>query len=401
MRFVWTSAWKDLLRLRRDPTTIIIWMGIPTFLALILTLIFGRGPTRPHGIVLVDDEENSIASRFLASSFSQGALGEMLTVQKVKREDGLLRMDKGEASAMLVIPSGFSQAVFENRPVQLELIRNPSQTIVPGIVQETVSMMADGAFYLQAIGGDEVRQMSSPQVPTDAMVAASAVQMNRLIARLRTYLDPPLIQLHTEVIQEADEGPGAFATLLFPSMLYMAVFFVAGGLATDVWRERTAGSLRRVATTPVSLTAFLAGKLVAASIVLAGTGAIGLVMAHFLIDLPVASFLVADVWIALTGCGLYLLLMLLLSLASSERVANLLSNFVMLPLAMLGGSFFPFESMPKGLATVGRYTPNGWSLVHLKQVLAGTQAPPGWLIVATFVVAAWAAVQWRIRRAPC
>ena len=36
---------------------------------------------------------------------------------------------------------------------------------------------------------------------------------------------------------------------------------------------------------------------------------------------------------------------------------------------MLGGSFFPSEVMPKWMAAVGRHTPNGWSLEHLKDIL--------------------------------
>ena len=35
MRFVFTSAVKDLRRLRRDPVTLLTWLGIPTFIAVI------------------------------------------------------------------------------------------------------------------------------------------------------------------------------------------------------------------------------------------------------------------------------------------------------------------------------------------------------------------------------
>jgi len=110
--------------------------------------------------------------------------------------------------------------------------------------------------------------------------------------------------------------------MMLPGMLYMGVFFIAGGLATDVWRERTSGALRRVATTPASLGIFLAGKMLAAAIVLAIVGAFGLTLAHLLIDLPIASFPLATVWIAASGCGLYLLIMILQSAASTERVAS-------------------------------------------------------------------------------
>jgi len=43
----------------------------------------------------------------------------------------------------------------------------------------------------------------------------------------------------------------------------------------------------------------------------------------------------------------------------------------MVPLAMLGGSFFPLETMPESFAKFARITPNGWMLVKLHSILAG------------------------------
>jgi ABC-type multidrug transport system permease subunit len=41
----------------------------------------------------------------------------------------------------------------------------------------------------------------------------------------------------------------------------------------------------------------------------------------------------------------------------------------MFPLMMIGGSFFPFEAMPAGMAVIGKLTPNGWALEQLKRIL--------------------------------
>jgi ABC-type multidrug transport system permease subunit len=398
MRFLWISAVKDLLRLRREPVTLLTWVGVPSLIAILLVVIFGRGEARPHGTLLIADEDRGIGAMLLAGAFSQGSLGDMITVEKVNRADGRRRMDKGGASALLIIPKGFTDALLEAKPATIELIRNPSQRILPGIVEEMVSMLADGAFYLQAVAGDQLRAISSSSAPTDAGIAEISVRFNRVVQGLQKYLNPPLIQVQNKVIVDPDDRPGAFAAMMLPGLLYMGVFFIAGGLATDVWRERTSGALRRVATTPASLGIFLAGKMLAAAIVLAIVGAFGLTLAHLLIDLPVANFPLATVWIAASGCGLYLLIMILQSAASTERVASLLSNFVMLPLTMLGGSFFPLEIMPKGLATIGRLTPNGWSVQQLQAILSGSLQPAALAVVAGFLAVAWLVALWTIRR---
>ncbi len=397
MRFIWTSATKDLRRLRRDPITLLTFLGIPTFVALILIVIFGRGDVRPHGTLLIVDEDGGLGATALATAFSQGPLGTMIAVEKVKRDEGRRRIDKGDASALLTIPKGFTTALLESKPAKLELVRNPAQRILPDMIEETLAMMTDGAFYLQIVGGDQLRTVSSSSAPTDASVGAVAGQVNHIVTGLQRYLNPPLIQLENKVVEEKSERPGGFAAAMLPGILYMAMFFIAGGLAADVWRERNSGALRRVISTPASFGAFLAGKLLACALVLAAVGAFGLTLGHVLIDLPIANFPLAALWLAASGSGLYLFMLLLQSLASTERVASLLSNFVLLPFTMLGGSFFPFENMPAGFARIGRLTPNGWSLMQLRGILSGSAEPAAFAGLAVFIVAAWYIAVRRIR----
>jgi ABC-type uncharacterized transport system permease subunit len=69
---------------------------------------------------------------------------------------------------------------------------------------------------------------------------------------------------------------------------------------------------------------------------------------------------------------------------------------------MLGGSFFPFEAMPRWMAAVGRWTPNGQAVARLKEILDGTaSAAPLLLASAAMLVPAVLAVGFaagRLRR---
>ena len=365
MRFVWISALKDLRRLRREPVTILTWLAIPTFVAVILTLVFGPRGTGPHGLLLIADEDHAIGATMLTQAFSQEALGKMLTVEQVSQAEGRRRLDRGQASALIVIPSGFSMSFMTGRNVTIDLVRNPAQRVLPDIIEESLGIMLDRAAALQ--GGRA----------------------------------QPAIQLQANVISDKTEQPGGFAAILLPGALFMAIFFIAGALAADVWRERTSGALRRVATTPARFGAFLAGKLLASALIFSLIGAFGLAVAHGLMQLRVASFPAALLWIALSGCGLYLMIMLVQSAASSERVASLLTNFVTLPLVMLGGGFVPFEWMPRSFARIGEWTPNGWCVIQLRAVLAGSLEPWAFAAAVLAAAAAWLASVRTIRRAAC
>jgi ABC-type multidrug transport system permease subunit len=365
MRFLWISALKDLRRHRREPITILTWLAIPTFVAVILTLVFGPRGGQPHGTLLVADNDHAVGASMLTNAFRQGALGKMLTTEQVTEAAGRRRLDRGEASALIVIPRGFSMSFVTGQPVTVDLVRNPSQRVLPDIIEESLSIMLNRAASVQN---------------------ASAA---------------PAIQLEANIIPEKTEQPGGFAAILMPGALFMAIFFIAGALAADVWRERSSGALRRIATTPARFSAFLGGKLIASGLIFAVVGAFGLVGARALMQLQVASYTAAILWIAISGCGLYLLILLVQSLASSERVASMLTNLVTLPLVMLGGGFIPFEWMPRGFARLGEWTPNGWCVMQLRAVLAGSSHVwPFAAAIAAVAVASLASIR-TLRSAAC
>ena len=289
----------------------------------------------------------------------------MLTIEKVSAEQGRRRLDRGEGSALLVIPPGFTASFIASKPVTLDLVRNPSQRILPGMIEESLAIMLDRAVSFQNAKGS------------------------------------PVIQLTSNVIPDKAEQPGGFAAMLLPGALFMSIFFIAGALAADVWRERSSGALRRIATTPASLGAFLAGKLAASALVFSIIGAFGLLVARRSMDLRISNFPEAILWIAASGSSLYLIIMIVQSAASSERVASMLTNFVTLPLVMLGGGFTPFEWMPRSLARIGQWTPNGWCVMQLRAVLAGQTMIAAFAVVAIFITAAWLIGVRNIRRLAC
>ena len=181
MPFVLASALKEWRRMRRDLTSLVIWLGIPVFISVLMVVMFGRGSApAPKGVLLVADEDQSFLSRLFAGGFSQGALGDMLTVERIGREEGRRRLDRGQASALLIIPKGFSQAYLAGEKSQVTLLKNPSQSILPGIVEEAAALLLEAGFYLQALAGDQLRTFTAKGPPPDASVAANEGGVDRV-----------------------------------------------------------------------------------------------------------------------------------------------------------------------------------------------------------------------------
>jgi ABC-2 type transport system permease protein len=158
---------------------------------------------------------------------------------------------------------------------------------------------------------------------------------------------------------------------MFPSMLYMSVLFLAFGYSGDVWKEKMQGTLRRFAMTPGSARHFLAGKLVAVSLVYVVLAVVALLTGSLVLGMPIRNAGLVMLWIPITGGAIYLMMVLLSTLASTPRAAGVLTNIAVMSLGMIGGTFFPFEMMPGFFSRIGKLTPNGWALLRLKDILGG------------------------------
>src|SRR5205814_766526 len=86
---------------------------------------------------------------------------------------------------------------------------------------------------------------------------------------------------------------------------------------------------------------------------------------------PMRALPIALAWAGCSALAIYCGLLLIQLLLAGERSATTVAGLFLVPLAMLGGCFFPMESMPADFAYLARLTPNGWMLVRLKTILAG------------------------------
>lgn len=376
MSFVWASALKDLRRRARDPVALLLWAGMPFVVGVILTLAFGRAGVKPQAHLLVADQDESMLSGLLVGVLGQGQLAEILRVEPVEIERGRELIGRGSASALLVIPEGFGSDVLGRTETDLELVTNPAQTILPRIAEEILSLLVDAVFYLQLILGDDIQEFvqgppgGAASFPDDAVVGLS-VRINQLVERVSEYLFPPVMGLATAVDDDEPEDLNLGA-LFFQSMFFMAIVFLSQALADDIWTEKEGGTLRRILTAPRDLGSALAGKLLAGGLLIAAVSGMALTAAGWVYGISASRILLAVLWSTASGVAFLSLFTLLQLFASSRRTAGLLASFVVFPMLMLGGSFFPFELMPDWLVRIGRWTPNGWAITQLKAILDGS-----------------------------
>ncbi len=378
MAFLRVALRKDFRRRLGDPAGILLWIGIPLLIGGLMSLAMGGlGSERsPRAHLLVADLDHSPVSGFLVGALGQDRVADFLRTESVSEAEGRTRMAAGEASGLLVIPEGFGAAFLEGTPSTLELLTNPAESILPRILRGMLETAVDAAFYVQQFFGDLLQGLSADSVHgsdsfTDAKVAGLAMNVNQRIRQLGDWLFPPVIQLHTEVLDgTGDEGnPPSFGARMLPGVLFMMLLFVAQGISEELWRERELGTLARTLAAPVGTSEFLLAKILHGGCWSLLLSALGLLLGVALFGFSLARLPLAILWAGVVGAVLTAFFLLLQTLSGSRRGASILGTVLVFPLMMLGGAFFPFSVMPGWMAAVGRLTPNGAGLLVFQGLL--------------------------------
>jgi len=119
----------EVRRRTRDPLSFFTWIAIPLLMVFLLVAVFGPGGKAiPRARLLVVDHDQAFLSGLLTGALSNERLREFLQVEVMEQEEAEKVMDKGRATALLIIPAGFTEDFLDNRPIELQLHRNPAHT---------------------------------------------------------------------------------------------------------------------------------------------------------------------------------------------------------------------------------------------------------------------------------
>lgn len=394
----------------RDRWALILWLLVPLTIGTMITALSGGDQPQPVAHLLVVDEDDSFLSGLLLGALEQAPEGQLIKAEKVSRADGEARIGAGEASALLILPAGFGEAVLKEEPAVMQLITNPAQRILPGILEEFLSVATDGVFYLHRIFGKQLKTITT-QIDSmdeggnvafpDLTIAELSVSINHSIEMLADYLDPMVLELK-EPEAEADEGPGFnWSVVFFPGFVFMGLLLAAQGLSGSFWEERDAGTLRRALISPLSLAEIFLGKLLAGAAIVFLLAGVMTTIGFLYHGIGAQNWLPSVLWLTLSGTVMFGLLSLIQLLSPTRKSAALITSILIFPLMMIGGAFFPFEALPPWLKSVGVWAPNGFLLERLKSFLiydGGLAALVGGLPYALAMAAVvWSACAWRIR----
>ncbi|MBK7142864.1 MAG: ABC transporter permease [bacterium] len=330
IRFI---AQKEMYHILRDFRSLLIIFVMP----LMMTFLYGYAINMdiehiPLGVV---DRDQTADSRALVESF--WASHYFFPTDAVPELDDPAKLLRGSrAAAILVIRPGFSEAVRNNQPFELELQIDGSEVSQAGAV----------VGYSNSLLSQFLREK---------MLAPGASMPGVTISQ-RVLYNPDLKSSHFFV-------PGIVSIILLMISALLTSITIA--------REKETGTLEQLLTAPVSPLQILLGKLLPYIVIAFLDGLLVLAFAKILFSVPfVGSF-----WLLMGMEMIYVTTALSIGILISTAVPTqqLAMQFAllitMLPSIMLSGFIFAVKNMPIPLQVVSHLVPATYFLNIVRGIM--------------------------------
>ena len=327
--------------LRHDKRSLALMCIAPIFAMTVFGLAFS-GELHNVPVIVVNDDAGvhnaTMNMTVKASELVIGNLdGDLLSVTRMGSLDAALqKVRDGESWGIIHFPANFTANVFLR--------------LTGGRAKVTIEMRLDNSN-------------------TNIAAAISRAVSDALLATARTYgMDAPIgidssQPIYGDSVAFIDYfAPGvmAFAAYLMTTLLTLLAFV----------SERTSGTLERLLSTPLTAGEMVAGYAIAYGIMATLQGVLLLSFAILAFGVTVqGSVLLALFVIALMAIVSMNLGMLISSAAKRELQVVQLFPFIVLPVFLLSGIFWPLESMPVWLRPLSYIIPPTYAVDALRSVM--------------------------------
>jgi ABC-2 type transport system permease protein len=326
---------KEFRQIARDRRSLLVLLFLPAFSLLFYG--YALNFDVQHIALAVEDDDKSTASRQLVSAFvNSGYFDQVATVTSERQFEQLL--DRGDARAVIVIPSGLEHKLLTGEMV-------PVQVIINGDNSNTAATVM--GYSLRILQTVSARYQVQPVTRQSAAVVS---------VEPRVWYNPELRS----------------ALFLVPGLIaYIGMISAVISTALSVVREKERGTMEQVRMAPLGTTAYVVGKTLPYFAVSMCSSLAIVFTSMALFDLPMrGSWLLLLLAMALYLAGALGQGLMISTVAESQQVAfqmALLSSF--LPTMMLSGFVYPITSMPPAIRVITYIVPARYFLVALRAIV--------------------------------
>jgi ABC-2 type transport system permease protein len=334
---IWAIMRRDLLKLSRNPITLIATILMPIVYLVIIGNSF-NGTLKHLSLAVVSEDHGEYGRRMVEKLQALEAGPKTLELSYVSDlGEAVRQVRNGTYKAAVVIPPDFTKSINEGRLAQI------------GVFTDNVDSVS--AATLEAI-----LQQASATLRTD-YVTAREPKLNKIVMRPS--------ELFTAVDYDRSLIPGVIVMSLFMGSLMSGVF--------NWVMDRFMGVTECYLVTPLSRWE-IAGGILASGVTITSVAGIivlfiGLLVTGGTIEGGLPALLMIIAIIIVGSTGLLAMTFSVLGRATHPRLVGTFAGFLNVILFFPSGAIYPIESFPKWLRAFARYNPETHAVSALKSIL--------------------------------
>ena len=161
------------------------------------------------------------------------------------------------------------------------------------------------------------------------------------------------------------------ASMMFPGMMLMWVFFIAQNGMNDIFVEHQTTTLRRLYSSTLTVNQILISKMISCFILCLIAEILMIVGAWLFFGMAWGNVFVLLIHLSICNIASVGVLALVFSLSKTIDSAGALSAILILGLAAIGGGMMPYVAMPDMMKQIADYSLIRWGVIGIDAIIEG------------------------------
>ena len=340
LRNVLSIVGKELIQLRRDPTTVALTLFLPIFAISVVNLGFGDVRDVP---MVISDQDGDSQTQAIIDAFQHVDTFKVVLEGNITDSDARQLVYNGVAKVVVIIPKGTSQAIENDQKANL--------TVMVDATDMTIYQNIRGGL------GEAMRNATTTIVDEKIREKGAAAQPQPI--------DYAMDFVYGSDIRVVDS--------MIPVVIAFMQSYISMSLTSmSIIKEKIGRTLERILVAPVRGSEILLGKLIASIIVTLAAMALLLVLGFGVFSIKMAGSIMDVFWLALLiGLGGLGLGLAASAVAKREVEAVMMMGAYITPALLMSGFLWPLEAMSPTLRNFAYLVPMSYANHALRAVMLG------------------------------
>ncbi|MDB5052526.1 MAG: ABC-type multidrug transport system, permease component [Bacilli bacterium] len=327
----------------RKKSNFFLFFVLPILFILLSIGIHSGGGGGSVNIGIADKDQSALSTGMIDAMSKENKFKMTVVAEKDKDK----KLTSGELDSILIIPSGFSDSIYNNSSNPIDIISIKGE-------EATVWIKNYANIYVQNL----------------LDIAKAAEGKKEVFQRIYDPFHKNPLSLKENRVQNQAKSKGLTSQSI--GFLIMFILFGAGNVAQLILNEKKNRTYYRICTAPTNAKTYLAGNVLAnlAIIIIQITVILLLITQVFNIQTYVAFYqlflLLACFGLVATGLGL----LIVAFSGNSDQVRNL-QMLIIVPSSLLSGCLFPVDAMPKAVQQIADFLPQRWVMKAIESLQEG------------------------------